>query len=68
MAEFVTVDRGIRTCYIILLGELDWEELVRSGGRVIAMTWSDFPNLAWIFTKFEIQQNLPTFDANLQKF
>jgi hypothetical protein len=39
MAEFVTVDRGIRTCYIILLGELDWEELVRSGGRVIAMTW-----------------------------
>jgi hypothetical protein len=39
MAEFVTVWRSIRSCYIILLGELDWEELVRSGGRVVAMTW-----------------------------
>ena len=28
MAEFVTIDRAIRTCYIILLGELDWEEMV----------------------------------------
>jgi hypothetical protein len=39
MAEFVTIDRAIRTCYIILLGELDWEEMVKSAGRVIATSW-----------------------------
>jgi hypothetical protein len=54
MAEFVTVFRGIRTCYIILLGEVDWEPMVKSAGRVVAMTWFMSFTMIILFVMFNM--------------